>query len=123
MTAYILLLFEGMGVDTSVSLAISNGHFFLGTGDFATAALSRQKADSLAGTARYASTVPATGSGGWTGLYLDIAALKSDMEAAAHADSNYTTNIKPYLDPLDRVALAYTPADDGGSVRVGLFVK
>jgi hypothetical protein len=110
-------------VDTSISVAVGNGHFFLGMGDFATAAVSRQKADSLAGTARYASTVPATGSGGWTALYIDIAALKSDIEAAGHADGNYTTNIKPYLDPLDRVALTYTPADDGESVRVGLFVK
>ena len=77
----------------------------------------------MAGTARYASTLPAAGSGGWTSVYLDVAALKSDIEAARARRRNYTTNVKPYLDPLDRIALAYTPADDGGSVRVGLFVK
>lgn len=110
-------------VDTSISLAVGNGHFFLGTGDFAAAAVSRQKADSLAGTPRYASTLPAAGSGGWDALYLDVAALKADVEAAGHVDSNYTTNVKPYLDPLDRIVASYTPADDGGQIRLRLFVK
>jgi hypothetical protein len=113
----------GLAVDTSISFAVGNGHFFLGTGDFAATAVTRQKADSLAGTTRYSSTLPAAGTGGWTGLYLDVAALKADVEGAMHVDSNYTTNIKPYLDPLDRLVLAYTPQDDGGSVRLQLFVK
>jgi len=113
----------GLPVDTSISFAVGNGHFFLGTGDFTASATARQKADSLAGTARYASTLPAAGTGGWAAVYLDVAALKADVEAAMHVDSNYTTNIKPYLDPLDRLVLAYTPQDDGGSVRLQLFVK
>ncbi len=110
-------------VDTSISVAVGNGHFYLGTGDFAAAAVSRQKADSLAGTSRYASTLPAAGTGGWTALYLDAAALKTDVEGAMHVDSSYSTNVKPYLDPLDRLAVTFTPQDDGGSVRLQLFVK
>jgi len=110
-------------VDTSLSVAVGGGLFYLGTGDFATAAVARQKADSLAGTARYASALSAAGSGSGAALYLDVAAIKADIEAAKQVDSNYTTNIKPYLDPLDRVVVVSSPTDDGTSVRLQLFVK
>jgi hypothetical protein len=110
-------------VDTSISVAVGGGHFYLGTGDFAAAALTRQKADSLAGNARYSSALSAAGSGTGANLYLDVAAIKADIESAMHVDSGYTTNVKPYLDPFDRFVVVSSPLADGSSVRVQLFVK
>jgi hypothetical protein len=110
-------------VDTSVSVAVGGGHFYLGTGDFAAVAAGRQKTDSLAGTTRYTSALSAAGTGIPASLYVDLAAVKTAIENAAHADSNYTTNVKPYLDPLDRMSAVSAPLDAGSSVRVQLFVK
>jgi hypothetical protein len=113
---------SGLPVDTSLSVAVGGGHFYLGTGDFAAAAAGRQKADSLAATPRYTSALSATGAASGATFYLDVAGLKGQIESAM-ANQDYTTNTKPYLDPLDRLITVSTPTDDGTSVRVALFVK
>jgi hypothetical protein len=109
-------------IDPSISVAVANSQLLLGTGDFVTQALQRQQADSLAGNQRFSSAVTSAGTPNGGEFYVDVAGIKSAIEASGMTDSNYTTNIKPYLDPFDRLIVVANDTGDTVTQRMQLFV-
>ncbi len=115
-------------IDTSVSVAVTGGELFLGTGDFAAQALGRQPADSLAGDQRYASALSSAGTTDTGVIYVDITGIRAALEGALGSSLDmmaptYTSDIKPYLEPFDR-AIVVTGTDNGLlTSRIQLFLK
>ncbi|MBX3029131.1 MAG: DUF3352 domain-containing protein [Chloroflexi bacterium] len=106
----------GMGampIDPSVSIALGDGHLFIGIGDFAAAAITRDAATSLASDARYQDALAIAGSPNAGLVWVDIAAIQSTIESMGLADAEYTTEVKPWLDALDQVVVSSTSDEDG----------
>jgi hypothetical protein len=113
---------QQLPIDSSISVAVANGQLLLGTGDFVSQALQRQSGDSLAGNQRYSSAITSAGTPNGGLFYADLAAIKTAIETAGKAGSDYLTNTKPYLDPLDRLVTVFNDTGDTVTQRMQLFV-
>jgi hypothetical protein len=110
--------------DPSVSIAVADGHLYLGLGDFAATALAQDPAASLATDPRYSSAVTAAGTPNAGVVWLDLAAAAPFLVQVAGAnDASYQTNIKPWVDALDTFVLTATTDSDIVSLKALLFVK
>ena len=92
-------------IEASLSVAVSGGHLYLGDGDFAAAAIGRAAADSLGSSTRYSSALTAAGNPNGAIVYVDVSAVRQQIETAIHPDQNYMTNTQPYLEPFDRLII------------------
>jgi hypothetical protein len=105
-----------------VSLAVSNDRLYIGLGDFAANALTQDAATSLASDPRYTNAVTEVGTPNSGILYVDLAGVQTAVESAG-TNSDYQTNIKPWLDALDHLVLGGTASDDVVSAKALLFVR
>lgn len=113
-------------IDPSISIAVVDGFLYIGGGDFASSAITRTAADSLASNERYSSALTAAGTPNGVKLYVDVAAIRQVAEAglnAARADTNYQTSIQPYLKPFDRLFIGNNQGADAAASRILVFVK
>ncbi len=110
-------------VGDSVSVALSDGHIYIGGGDFVTTALNLTPADSLAGSDGYTSAIAAAGNPNSVQLYVDLSGARQAIETMMPADTNYTTNIQPYLVPFDRLVVGASQNGTTASSQMVLFVK
>jgi hypothetical protein len=102
-----------MPIDPSISIAIGDGHLFIGSGDFASQAITRDPASSFASDARYQAALDIAGSPNAGLMWVDIAGIQSTIEGMGLADDEYTTEVKPWLDALDQVVVSSTTDQDG----------
>ena len=121
---------EDLPFEPSVSYTLSEGVFYLGVGDFVAGALQRPEAEALASDARYTSAVEAAGGATNSGVvYLDLVGVREAAERSAfaagggQADQQYQTEIKPYLEPFDRLVLVYAARDGAIETRLVLLVR
>jgi hypothetical protein len=101
-----------------LQIGVANGKLYLGVDDFVTAALDRAAADSLAANDAYASAVGSADNAGV--VYVDIAALRAFAEQTSTSDSDYETNVKPFVVPLN--TLAVISHVDNGTVVANAFL-
>ncbi len=121
---------EDLPLEPSVSYTLSDGVFYLGLGDFVAGALQRPAAEALVSDARYTSAVEAAGGATNSGVvYLDLVEVREAAERFAFAavggpaDQQYQTEIKPYLEPFDRLVLVYAARDGAIETRLVLLVR
>ena len=110
--------------DPSVSIAVADGHLYIGLGDFAATAMAQDPATSLATDARYSTAVTAAGTPNSGVLWVDVAAAAPLLVQMAGADNAaYETNIKPWVDALDTFVATAAVDGDIASLKALLFVK
>ena len=112
---------------TTYQYAVSSDRVVIGSGEtFVARVLDMTKADSLAAQQRFSAAIDSLGGASNVGDYwLDISALRAEIEAVLPADAAtaYKAQVQPYLAPLDYVA-GTTQTDGQLSVgRVALVVK
>jgi len=110
-------------VGESVSIALKDGHIYIGGGDFTTTAMNVTETDSLGGSDRYTTAMAAAGNPNSVQLYVDVSGVRQLAEAMMRAGSDYTTNIQPYLMPFDRFVLGTSQNGTTASSQMVLFVK
>lgn len=113
-------------VTPTLSYTVHNGLFMLGVGDFVSGALQRTPADSLASNADFTAAITAAGGANNGGsMYVDVGKLFDllDAQIASSAGPSYETEIRPYTDPLDRLAAVWTVQDGAVVMRVLLYVE
>jgi hypothetical protein len=115
----------GAPIEPSFSVAAANGHVYVGGGDFAATALTRNAADSLGNSPRFTSALAAAGNPDALTVYVDLDAIRQRIEAASGMsnDQNYKTNTQPFVLPLDRLVVTQSKDGDGSVSRELLFVK
>ena len=110
--------------DPAVSVAIADGHLYLGLGDFAATALAQDPQASLATDPRYSAGIAAAGTPNAGVVWVDVAAAAPLLVQLMGAnDANYQTNIKPWVDALDSLMATATVDGDIASLKALLFVK
>lgn len=97
----------------SLSVTVTGGKLYLGTGDFVARALDQSAADSLATQPRFRSSLEAGGLENAGISYFDIAALRGNIEGMAGvipaADrAHYEAEVKPFLAPFDHLMIVGT---------------
>jgi len=108
----------------AISVAVADGHLYLGLGDFAATALAQDPQASLATSPRYAAGVSAAGTPNAGVIWVDAAAVAPLLVQMAGADDTaYETNIKPWVDALDYFVATATVDGDVASLKALLFVK
>ncbi len=100
-------------IDVAVSIAVGDGHLYIGSGDFAATAITQDAAASLASDTRYADAVAIAGSPNAGLVWIDVAAVQATAEALMPADEDYLTDVKPWLDAIDQVVLSSTTDQEG----------
>ncbi len=115
----------GLPAGMSISVAIGDGHLYLGLGDFAKDALSRDAADSLAAAPGFTKAVAAAGEANGGLLYLDVASAISLAESTMSAADRerFDAQVKPFAEALDFVVASLGQSDTSTSVSLMLFVK
>jgi hypothetical protein len=116
---------EGLPVEPRVSVAVDDGHFYLGLGDFAAEAVTRDPADSLASSERYGQALEAIGAENGGHVYADLASVIALVEAfMPPADrERLESQLGPYLESLDILAAVVTQAEGVSSASMLLFVQ
>jgi hypothetical protein len=115
---------QSVPVSDSISVALSSdGHLYLGGGDFVATALGMQPADSLASNDRYTSALAAAGNPNGITLYADIDGIRQAAEQTMSQNTSYTTDIQPYLKPFDRLIIGTGQNGTTASSQIVLFVK
>ncbi len=110
--------------DAAVSVAIADGHLYLGLGDFATTAIAQDPATSLATSPRYSAALTTAGTPNAGIIWVDAAAAAPLLVQMAGVDSpSYQTDIKPWVDALDSFMATATVDGDIVSLKALLFVK
>jgi hypothetical protein len=110
----------------SLSYTVKDGRFVLGVGDFVKGVLERPEGDSLAADGAYSTALEAAGGATNGGvMYLDIGALRAAIERLMPEDQRapYETDVRPNLEPLDRLVGVTTVQDGTLVVRYLLFVE
>lgn len=108
-----------------ISIAVGDGHLYLGLGDFAAQALTRDAADSLASAAGFTRAVEATGGDNAGIVFVDVASAVSFAELMMSDDDRemFNAQIQPYVGALDFVVAALDADDTSSSASLMLFVK
>lgn len=115
----------GVPIATSLSVAVADGHLYLGSGDFVAQALQRDPADALSSNERFgtalASVTPENGGFAW----VDMAGLAAAIEAvlAPSQQAAYEASLKPWVDHLDYAVAAADQADGISSLKILLYVR
>ena len=111
-------------VEARISIALGDGHLYLGLGDFAKEALSRDPADSLASAAGYTKAAAAAGDNAGL-VYVDVASTLSFAELMMSSDQRtmFESQIKPYADALDFIVASINQDASSSSASMMLFVK
>jgi Protein of unknown function (DUF3352) len=108
----------------AVSIAVSDGHLYIGLGDFAATALAQDPQSSLATDPRYSAAVTEAGAPNAAVIWVDVAAAAPLLVQMAGADdASYETNVKPWVDALDYFVATATVDGDIASLKALLFVK
>ncbi len=108
----------------AVSIAVADGHLYLGLGDFAATALAQDAQSSLATSPRYVAGLAAAGTPNTGVIWVDIAAAAPLVLQMSGADSPaYETNVKPWIDALDYFVSTATVDGDIATLKALLFVK
>jgi hypothetical protein len=113
-------------IDQSISVAVNAGHLYIGGGDFASTAMTRAAADSLASNQRFSTAVTAAGSPTGVTLYVDLAAARQLIEGftlASPLPDSYVVDTQPYLKPFDRLIIGSSGGGDTTTGRILVFVK
>jgi len=116
---------QDLPVEGKLSVAVGDGHFFLGLGDFATGALSRDPADSLAASPGFTKALGAVGAENAGILYADVASALSFGTMLMGSDDRemFDAQIKPYAEALDFVVASLNQDALSSSTSLMLFVK
>jgi hypothetical protein len=114
---------EDLPMDASISVAVSDGVLLLGTGDFASDALQRDRASSLAGDARFSEAMSSAGTTNAGFFYVDIADARGALESAGARDATYDVEVKPYVEPFESFVFSVGSSSEMLSVRAQLFVQ
>ncbi|MFI5261123.1 MAG: DUF3352 domain-containing protein [Candidatus Limnocylindrales bacterium] len=111
----------------TVAYAFKGDVFVLGVGDpFVKAVLDTTSATSLASDDRYSAALSAAGGATNSGVtYADLSAIRVLAEAQVPADqkAHYTSDVQPYLVPLDRFITVSVEAPGSASTTAILFTK
>ncbi len=114
---------SGAPIPSSIGVAVSGDHLYVGLGDFVETALTQDPASSLAADTRYATALEAAGSPNAGMAFVDIAGAQALIESMGVTDERYTTDIKPWLDALDSLVVSSLADDDSLSAKLLLFVR
>jgi hypothetical protein len=115
----------GLPIEPKLSIAIGDGHLYLGLGDFAKDAVARDPADSLAATPGYTKALTAAGEANGGLVYVDVASALglAEMVMSGSDREMFEAQIKPYADALDFVVAAIGQSETTSSASLMLFVK
>lgn len=114
---------SSMPFEPAISIAISDGHLYLGVGDFAAKAIAQDQGTSLATDPRFVDAVQAAGTPNAGMVFVDIAGAAPLLAAMAGSDDDYRTNVQPWVDALDTFVATATVDGDIASMKALLFVK
>ena len=119
------LLPANLPFPSALSVAIADGHMYVGVGDFAKTAISQDPTTSLASNPRYAAAVAAAGSPNGGLLWLDMVGLQPLLESTMTATSRtaYEANTKPYYDHLDYLVASLNQANGLSTAQAQVYVK
>lgn len=109
-----------------IAATVQGGIFALGTIDFVKAVLDTNAAGSLARDPVYERVIALAGGDGMSAVFIDIAGIRAGVEAMlpAEAKTEYETEIKPFLEPLEAFAsVAEAPGATIESRAVLTFTK
>jgi hypothetical protein len=112
--------------DIELAFAFKQGLFVLGPPDYVTRILDLPADQTLAGTDRFKDALAATGAAQSAGLsYVDLAGLRTAAEGLIPSDNRarYEQEVKPYLEPLDRMVSATVVEGDTLVNRAIFIVK
>jgi uncharacterized protein DUF3352 len=112
--------------DIEIAFAFKQGIFVLGPPDYVTRILDLPAGQTLAGSDRFKDAIAATGATQTAGLsYVDLAGLRSAAESLIPSDNRarYDQEVKPYLEPLDRMVSATLVEGDALVNRAIFIVK
>ena len=119
------ILPAGLPFTPAISVAIADGHLYVGLGDFAKTALTQDPSTSLTSNPRFAAALTAVGSPNGGMVWVDIAGIapiiEATMDAASRAD--YDANTKPYVDHIDYLVAALNQVNGLSSAQAQLYVK
>lgn len=115
----------GLPVEPKLSIAVGGGHLYLGLGDFATDALSRDAADSLAATPGFTKALTAAGEANGGLVYVDVATALGLAELMMSGSDRemFEAQLKPYAEALDFVVASIGQTETTSSTSLMLFVK
>lgn len=118
----------GMGdlpVQPQVSIALADGHLYLGLGDFAAQALTREPSDSLASAESFRTALGAVGEENAGMVFVDVAAGLGLAEQFMGSDDRerFEAQIKPYAEALDFIVAGLGQDEVTTSASLMLFVK
>jgi hypothetical protein len=115
----------GLPVEPRLSIAIGGGYLYLGLGDFAKDAVSRDAADSLAATPGYTKALAAAGEANGGIVYVDVASALglAEMMMSGNDREMFENQIKPYAEALDFVVASVGQTETTSSASLMLFVK
>lgn len=116
---------SGLPVEAKLSVAVGDGHLYLGLGDFAAEALARDAADSLASTPGYTKAVGAAGAENAGVVYVDVASALGIAELLMSSSDRdmFESQIKPYAEALDFVVASVNQDAGTSTASLMLFVK
>ena len=116
---------SGLPVEAKISVAVGGGHLYLGLGDFASEALARDAADSLAATPGYTKAIEAVGAENAGVVYVDVASALGIVELLMSSSDRemFESQIKPYAEALDFVVASVNQDASSSSAALMLFVK
>jgi hypothetical protein len=111
-------------VEPRITLALDEGHLYLGLGDFAKDALTREAADSLASAPGYTKALNAVGENGGH-AYINVASVLAFAEGMMSSDQReqFDTQVKPYADALDSIIASIGQDDATTNATLMLFLK
>jgi hypothetical protein len=115
---------EGLPVKPSLSIALGDGHFWLGIGGFVQASLGLDVADSLASVPAYAAAAAAVGADGGR-LWLDTPAVGGllKMTMAPDEATQFDAEMGPVVSALGPVLANLDQDGDVSSASLMLFAK
>ena len=116
---------QRLPVEAKVSVAVGDGHLYIGLGDFVTDALSRDPAESLAASPGYTKALDAVGEENAGILYADVASTLSFATLLTGSDDRemFDSQFKPYADALDFIVASLNQDETSTSASRMLFVK
>ena len=109
-----------------IAVTVQGGVFALGTIDFVKAVIDTDAAESLARDPVYERAIALAGGDGISDVFIDIAGIRAGIEAMlpAAAKTQYETEVKPFLVPLEAFAsVAEAPGATTVSRAVITFTK